>query len=173
VVRLPENVDPARKSRAKSLAERIADHVSRANDEAEFRSLAESVDREGLEVLVETLLPVAADGRVLDVDHPAERQTFALPFAHAASRLTRPGQKSGVVATEFGFHVMMLLERTPAVTVPLDERRRLLRDEILTDRARRKKEELLSQLKSSVSTSVERSAETLLSTVRLDEHEAP
>jgi peptidyl-prolyl cis-trans isomerase C len=173
VVRTPENADSALKGRAKSLAERIADHVARASDEADFKSLAESVDRDGLEVLVETLLPVAADGRVLDVDHPADRQTYAQPFARAASQLTRPGQKSGVVATEFGFHVMMLLERTPAQSVSLDERRRLLRSEILTERARQKRKELLASLKSSVETSIERSAETLLATVRVDEHEAP
>jgi PPIC-type PPIASE domain len=172
VVRVSEDADAAIKARAKSLAERIADRVTKANDEAEFRTAVESVENGGLEVLVETLRPVAADGRVVDVDHPAEAQTFAVPFARAASHLGHPGQKSGVVATEFGFHTMMLLERTPPLSVPLDERRRLLRDEIFTDRARRLKKELLSRIKSTLATNIERSADALLLTVDVATHEA-
>jgi peptidyl-prolyl cis-trans isomerase C len=173
VVRVSEDADAALKSRAKSVAERIAERVARSNDEAEFRTAAESVDRDGLEVVVQTLPPVAADGRVVDVDHPGSGQPFALPFAQAASRLAHPGQKSGVVATEFGFHTMMLLERTPSRSVPLDERRRILRDEILTERARKLKDDLLSRTKSTLATNVERSADALLSTVNVAAHEAP
>jgi peptidyl-prolyl cis-trans isomerase C len=173
VVRVSEDADPTLKSRARSLAERIAEGVSKASDEAEFRTAAEAVDREGLEVVVETLRPVAADGRVVDPEHPSGGQTFAIPFARAASHLLHPGQKSGVVTTEFGFHSMMLLERTPARTVPIDERRQLLRDEIITDRAGKRMKELLSRLKTTAGTSIERSAGALLQTVDVGGHESP
>ena len=174
VVKVPDKADNAVKLRARALATRLAERVAMTTDEAEFRRLAESIgDRDGLEVVVETLKPVAADGRVIDVDRPSDQQTFVLPFARAASRLTQPGQKSGVVATEFGFHAMMLLERIPAHVVPLDERRLLLRDEILTDRAWRLKKELLKRLQSNVATTVERSAEGLLATVDVAGHETP
>jgi peptidyl-prolyl cis-trans isomerase C len=173
VVRVAENAAPALKSRARSLAERIADAVSKSNDEAAFRSAAESVDHGDLEVVVQTLAPVAADGRVVDPDHPADHLTFALSFSQAASRLTHPGQKSGVVATEFGFHTMMLLERTPAHSVPLDERRRILRDEIFQHRAHKLRDELLTRVKSTLASNVERSADALLSTVDVAAHETP
>ena len=173
VVKVPPKADNAVNLRARALAARLAERVTKATDEAEFRKLAESIDeRDGLEVVVETLKPVAADGRVVDVDRPSDQQTYVLSFARAASRLTQPGQKSGVMTSEFGFHAMMLLERH-ATVVPLDERRGLLRDEILTDRARRLKRELLQRLQSNVATTVERSADSLLATVDVVGHETP
>jgi hypothetical protein len=84
VVRVPDTADPALKSRAKALAESITERVAGANDEAEFRSAAESVDKGGLEVVIESLRPVAADGRIVDVDHPGGGETLVLPFARAA-----------------------------------------------------------------------------------------
>jgi hypothetical protein len=173
VVQFPETAEASVKSRARSLAERIAERVGNARDEAEFRAAVESVDKGGLEVTVESLPPVAADGRIVDDEHPFDGKALVLPFSHAASRLTHPGQKSGIVTTEFGYHTMMLLDRAPARFVPLDERRRLLRDEILTDRAKKLKDELLSRIKSTLSANVERSADTLLSTVDVASHEVP
>jgi peptidyl-prolyl cis-trans isomerase C len=174
VVRVPEDADAPVKARARALAERINEKVAKARDEAEFRSLVDSVDeRGGLDVLVETLKPVAADGRVVDVEHPAESETFVPAFARAASRLTHPGQKSGVVPTDFGFHTMMLLERTPSHVVSLDERRRLLRDEIVTARAMKLEKQLLAGLKANVATTIERSADAELATVQVGGHEAP
>jgi peptidyl-prolyl cis-trans isomerase C len=174
VVRVADGADAAAKTRAKTVASRLAEHLAKARVEAEFRTLAESFqDRDGFELVVDAQKPVAADGRVVDVEHPTSGETYVLPFARAAARLGQPGQKSGVVSTEYGFHVMMLLERTPPHAVPLDERRRLLRDEIVTDRARRSKKELLSRIRSNVSTSVERSADALLATVDVGGHENP
>ena len=67
----------------------------------------------------------------------------------------------------------MLLERTAPHVVPLEERRQILHDEIITERAKNAKKELLDQLRSGSRAVVERSADSLLSTVSIDEHEAP
>jgi len=107
------------------------------------------------------------------VDHPSSEEAFVLPCARAAAHLTEPGQKSAVVATKYGFHVLMLLERTPSHVVPLEERRQMLHSEIITERAKRAKKELIDQLRSVSRAVVERSADALLATVSIDDHEAP
>jgi peptidyl-prolyl cis-trans isomerase C len=175
LVKVDAKADTGKKLQARALAERLAERVAAAADADDFRQRAESIsDRAGLEVVVETLKPVAADGRVFDPEGPpAELGHYELPFARAASRLTQAGQKSGIVSTVYGLHVLMLIERTPAKVVPLEDRRRILREEILTDRAKQLKSEVLQSLRSSARPVVERSTEELLSTIDVSAHEAP
>jgi peptidyl-prolyl cis-trans isomerase C len=172
-VLVKENADSAEKAKAKALAQKIAERVAVATDASDFKSRAESIeDRQGFELRVETLLPVAADGRVVDQEHPSSAAHYTPLFARAASHLTEVGQKSGVVATEFGYHVMMLLERTAPHIVSLEERRAMLREEIVTERAKRMKKDLLDQLRGTSSPSIDRAADALLATVVVDANEA-
>jgi hypothetical protein len=60
------DADAAKKALARNLAERIKRAVASVKNPAEFRSRADAVDRVGLDVIIEELKPVAADGRVVD-----------------------------------------------------------------------------------------------------------
>lgn len=174
VIMVREKADPAERAKARALAERVAERVASASDADEFKARAESTDdRADFELRVESLQPVAADGRIVDVDHPSSEGRYSPAFARAAARLTHPGQKSGVVATEFGYHVMMLLERVAPLVVAIEERRRILHEEIITGRAKQTKKELLDQLRSASRPVVERSAEALVATVSVGEHDTP
>lgn len=158
VVRVPAKADDEAKKKARGVAQRVAQAVADANDASEFEARAKDVATDGLELRVETLEPVAADGRVL---HPSSGE-YVEAFAAAAARLSTRGEKSPVVESEFGFHVMMLLETTPEKRVPLKERRALLTDEIIATRARKATEAVLERLRSERKVQVERSAFALV-----------
>jgi hypothetical protein len=168
VVTVDEQADALARAKARALAERISERVAKAATAEDFRRAVESVaDRDGIQVIVEELKPVAADGRVIDLQHGSQTPaTFVAPFASAAARLRNPGQKSGVVSTRFGFHVIMLLEKIPAHTVSLEERRASLRGELSSERAKQKRAELVTQLRAASSPTIERSAADLIATLK-------
>jgi peptidyl-prolyl cis-trans isomerase C len=165
VVLFPANADAASRSHARAVAERVAKAVASAATADAFRLGAQSVESEGLERRVEELAPVAEDGRVVDVQNPAVRGRLVPEFARAAARLRTPGQKSGIVETPYGYHVLMLLERTPALQVPLDERRTRLKAEMASRRAKTRVDELIGRLRAERPPAVVRSADTLIATL--------
>jgi hypothetical protein len=126
---------------------------------AAFRKAATGVPAEGLEVRVEALPPVVADGRTLSSDdmHLEDR------FARAAVALTRRGDVSPVIETSFGAHVLLLLERIPGHSVPREERRAAVRKEVVNGRATLGKEQLMAKLRGHAS--IDRSVDALLSLV--------
>lgn len=126
----------------------------------QFRKTVNAVPAESFQVLVEQLPPVTADGRVIQPGG----SSFAKEFAEAASKLTLRGELSPVVITEFGAHVMMLMERTPALTVERSERERLLRSDVIAARARALRKAIRDETLGEVSTS-DASVDALLSLV--------
>lgn len=128
---------------------------------AVFRKSADAVPKGDLEVRVEALAPVVADGRTL-----VEGQAFDETFAKAAIQLTKRGDLSPVTETPFGFHVMLLLERIPGHTVPREERRAMVREEVMSKRARAAKDQLLEGLHRDVV--IDRSVDAALSLVPVD-----
>lgn len=155
---------------ARQLAERVRTAVLDAKDAAAFKRAAESVETGGLALKVETLPPLAADGRSVDLDRPPPEgppvRNMAAAFADAAARLERPGEISPVVHTMFGYHVIRLLEVIEPSRPPLAERRPLLEPEIVGQRARARTQELLERLRAELAPEQERAALSAMELVR-------
>lgn len=157
VVRLDENADGTRRERALAIAEAVLRAVASvvsadpapppagASDPLveSFREAARTVPHEGFELIVEPLPPLAADGRVLE---PGGRE-LDTDYARAASLLVERGEVGPPAVSRFGVHVIMLLERLPASGVPVEERRRLVRDEVVAGRARAVQNRLLEGMR--------------------------
>ncbi|MGK4005927.1 peptidyl-prolyl cis-trans isomerase [Sorangium sp. So ce1036] len=165
VVRLAADADEVTRARAKEVAEAVRAAVASAREVAlrsapppatgprqpppadpaadAFVSAAKGIPTSGLELVAEPLPPVTAAGRVL----AAESQQFDPDFSRAAASLAARGDLSAPIPSRFGVHVIMLLERIPAQVVPAEERRRLVRDEVVTDRARAALARLLEGLR--------------------------
>jgi hypothetical protein len=163
-VNKPEDDAPAR-----ALAERIAHELAAVTDPEEFVKRAKEVPAGSVKVVAERLPPVTADGRVVQLNAPpgAPTRTFDPAYARAANALRSVGDKSPVTKTEFGYHVILLEERMEAKRVPLEQRRELLADEIMDNRAHRMQEQLLQQARLSHPVEVQRSAADLTARVRV------
>lgn len=154
VVRLDAKADDATRRRAVAVADAVRRAVAPLGAEAaqtspppqprpgerpvddpivdRFRARADAVPKEGLTVTTELLPAVAADGRVLAPDGGG----FDPAFASAVARLGARGDTSEPITSSFGLHVAMLLERIPAAMPGLDERRKLVEEEVMMERAR-------------------------------------
>lgn len=156
--------DAEQLDRATRLASRIAEAVQPAVELAKrtepasdggsgegevvtrFKELAQAVPSDGLSVVAEALPPVCADGRVL----VAGGGSFDPAFASAAAVLSR-GVLRAPVSSSFGVHVILGLEVLAERRVPAEERRRLLRDEVLANRATARRDALLGPLRTATS----------------------
>lgn len=162
---------PALDARAKAVAQRIWEAVRGVQDPQEFIRLAQAVPHEGVEVRAESLPAVTRDGRVYYAENaPADaaNQRFDAAFAEAASKLSL-GQISEPVKSPFGYHVIWCEARIPGKTLPLEERRALLADEVIKGRAEREKRELLTRLSSAAPILITRSIDELTASVRIAE----
>jgi hypothetical protein len=161
---------PEDDERARALAERIHGAVAGARDAASFRAAAEAVPTGGLEVKVQDLDPVARDGRALDPATPppvgSTVARFAAAYVAAAYAIPEVGAKSAVVKTDFGYHVILAVERIPEKRMSLEERRRLLAPEILAARAEKLRDELLGSSRKTMPIEVERAAMDLTERVK-------
>jgi hypothetical protein len=147
---------------ARSLAERIAEATAGAATSESFQSAARAVPAGNFTVRVEALPPLALDGRAVDPAKPPPAgpgvQQFDLDFAAAAQRLERPGQQSPVVRSKFGYHVIYLVASIEPKRPALDERRALLHDEIMSQRAHALSAALLQNERAELVPEQERSA---------------
>jgi peptidyl-prolyl cis-trans isomerase C len=119
-----------------------------------------------LEVRVEALPAIAADGRALVNGAPPEA-SFVEPYARAAFTLSRRGELSAIVETDFGYHVILLLETTPPTRLSAAERMKALEGDILRVRGKRRQRELVAALTESASVELAPNHEALLATVNV------
>ncbi|MCC6526952.1 MAG: hypothetical protein IT373_30170 [Polyangiaceae bacterium] len=119
-------------------------------------------------VRIEALPFVAADGRIID-RQAGEGDSFAPEFAAAAAALPERGAVSPVVPSPHGYHVILLLEKVPAVRLTDAERRLRLGDLILQVRARRAERALLARLSDAARPEVATNAEALLELIAVGE----
>jgi peptidyl-prolyl cis-trans isomerase C len=144
---------------ARIAAQSDPDPLSRA-----FRLAAQAAPvPEGLQVVVEPLPAVSAEGRLLTL---GDESRLDPAYARAASALPARGALSPVVESSFGLHVILLLERTPALVLQGEARAARLRDDIVNERARAAEKRILAGQQAR--RSVEPDAAALLDLVRVD-----
>lgn len=138
-------------SGAEALASQIREAVLGSPSPAEFKKAAEQVPAGGSSVRIESLPPMTADGRSVELADPPPQGrpvvSMAREFAEAASRLEKKGEVSPVVRSPFGYHVIQLIDVVPEDVLPPAERRARIEAEVIVERARRKTEELLDRLR--------------------------
>jgi peptidyl-prolyl cis-trans isomerase C len=108
-----------------------------------FRLAVSAVPADGFQVVAEPLPAVSATGRLLA---PGDGRLDP-DFSRAAAALPARGALSPIVETAFGLHVILLLERTPALVLEGEARVARLRDEIVNERARAGEKRLLGGLR--------------------------
>jgi len=124
-----------------------------------------AVDPKGLQVVVNEQAVIALDGRYIDYGRIG--QGVVAEFAAMLPPLKQRGDITGVVHTQFGYQVVLLLERTAAKKVPRAERVNKLRKRIHFARARRAQTQLLKTLSARAGVEIQPNADALLAQLRL------
>jgi hypothetical protein len=153
---------------AKALAHELAEVVRGAETSAEFLRRANALPKKALELRAEVLPPVFPDGRTWDpapVPPQPLSATLDPVFTRAAHALRQPGQQSPLVKTPFGYHVILLEERLPAVKLSFEERRERLTDVVVALRAKTELDALLASLKQQTPVELPRSVDELTARV--------
>jgi hypothetical protein len=159
---------PADDAPARALANELAAALKDVKTGVELVKRAQAFPARGLEIRAERLPPVTPDGRLWD---PSERPpkpldgTFDLDFARAANALATPGERSAVIKSAFGYHVILLDVRYPELRVPLAERRVLLAGDVFSERAKRSLDALLGPLRAASPVSIDRAVDALTALV--------
>jgi len=162
---------PEQDAAARAIAQHLYEALRNVQDPQEFVRIAQTVAHEGVDVRAEHLPALTRDGRSYYPEGASQdqaNQRFDKDFAEAAHRLA-VGQVSEPSKSIFGYHVILCEARLPENHVSLEERRRLLADEVLKGRAERSKQELLARLSASTPVLVTRSLDDLTARVQVVE----
>lgn len=141
---------------ARELAGKLREAVEAATSDDDFEARARALPHGNVDTRVERLPPFAADGRVTAEGVGGE---MVAPFASAATKLQARGEMSPVVETDFGFHVIRLIERIPSYAMPMDERRLTLAESARGLRAKKSLQEIIDRQKKKKTIDIDPSAE--------------
>jgi len=161
-----------REVEAKAVAEAIRLATAGATTSVDFIAKSQAVPVGKFSVRTESLPPVTADGRVVNLDtanQPGDpSQRFELAFARAASALSSVGQQSEVIRSSYGFHVIRLDEKLPAFQLPPAEAQAILNQALTTERTAERLSKLTAPLNPERTVQLERSARELLGKITLE-----
>lgn len=152
---------------AKQIGEALLAATKNATSDEDFEEKAKAVPHpKEVETRVERLPEFTKDGRVLGGGGMDET------FSAAAHALPAVGATSGLVETQFGWHVIRLISRTPARQMPLEDRRTAFAEEVVTMRAHDAVTALLKDLTSKTRIEVSPSAPALMQSVSISHEQA-
>lgn len=147
VLRFPEGRAPTAEelSAARAVAERLRTALLAlpAEQRAERIAAVSAEVAGGQRYVTESIGPFDAGG------HAPNGQGFAPPFAQAGAALARPGDVSPVTQTPFGFHVLVMTERGPAVEMSDEEFRARVLERALPQLRQQRVEAVLRGLRTS------------------------
>jgi peptidyl-prolyl cis-trans isomerase C len=130
LVRVPGDAPAEQKAQLRKKAESLLERIRKGED---FAKLATQYSADP---------GSAAQGGELGVFHKGQ---MVPPFEEAAYAL-KPGEVSGVVETAFGFHIIKLQERIPALKIPFEAAKERIGPAVVEERRSKRLEELVSIL---------------------------
>jgi len=83
-----------------------------------------------------------------------QRGQMVPEFEKAAFALTKPGQLSGIVKTQFGYHIIKLNKKTPASVIPLAKVKEGIRNQLKNEGIRKALEAKVAQAKKDMKVTV-------------------
>ena len=157
-------------AKARAVAAALREAVVGARDADDFQAKAKAVPHPGVEVVAETLPQATTeDGRTAE----GEQGALDPVFTKAAFALAAVGDTSPVVETQFGWHVIRLVDRIPAQRMTLEERRIAFGDEAQFRRARRATEDRVKALRTATPVEVTPAAEQVMRTLSMPADHGP
>ncbi len=155
-----------------SLAQRLADALRPLTNCEAFLESAKAFPAVGAKITAERLPPVTPAGRTLILDHKGEPvdegNAFDPDFARGAHQIKTVGAQSGIIRSSFGWHIILLESSVPAKHVSLEDRRKSLTPDILSQRASDLSEGLIAESRRRIPITVDRAAIEAVGRVRVD-----